>query len=135
MIKKRFKDNLFPYLNWIFKKTQQPQDDPPPVYIVNRWVSMADKDCAKIVNATLNRWINKTQFFRENELIGKFYKSVLPYNNKKINYIKKNSEEQNKEQETELEMLSSSLEISTRELNLYNSILEDLNLSVNKNYD
>jgi hypothetical protein len=59
------------------------------MYMVNRWCSMVDKDCAKIINETTNKFggclDSKTSQYR-------FLKSVLPrYNFHKINYIKRKS--------------------------------------------
>jgi hypothetical protein len=57
------------------------------LYMVNRWCSMVDKDCAKIINETTNKFgmnldSKQTQY--------KFLQNVLPkYNFHKINYIKR----------------------------------------------
>lgn len=57
------------------------------LYMVNRWCSMVDKDCANIINATTNKFgmclTSKTQQLA-------FLKNVLPkYKTHKINYIKR----------------------------------------------
>ena len=60
--------------------------------MVNRWISMVDKDSARIVNETTNRFgavfANKKQQYD-------FLKDVLPkYKFHKINYIKRKSVDQ-----------------------------------------
>lgn len=127
MIKKKYNDDLFVYLNWILKKPNKDIQllNTPSIFITNRWLSMVDHNIANIVNTTFNRWILCKEFNSDNFLAGKFYKTVLPYNNKKINYIKKGVKEEVKEKE-DISILAKNLEMSEREVNLYNNTLDFL---------
>lgn len=59
------------------------------LYMVNRWVSMVDKDSARIVNETTNRF---GSVFSEKQQQYNFLKAILPkYKFHKINYIKRKS--------------------------------------------
>lgn len=130
MIKKNHNDNLFSFLNWILKKTSKNVlDTPPSTFIVNRWLSMADNSLAKIVNVTLNRWLYKTQLFRDIFFPGKFYRVFLPKINKKFSYIKRVTKE-NQDEDSFNILISNSMELSQREIILYNKTLEELNLKV-----
>jgi hypothetical protein len=77
---------------------------------------------AKILNLTTNFWLKKS-----NRLdIFKFYKCILPKNNKNISYFKKNSKIKNNEEE-DYKDLAQKYELSVRELKLYNQTLDFLN--------
>lgn len=126
-MKPQFKDDLFPYLNWILKKVSNPPEEQsvPTTFITNRWLSMLDTSLAQMVNVTFNRWNFKTQLFKENSLAGKLYRVLSPKINKKFSYIKKPTSTP-KDVEN-LETLAVNMEISTRELELYNNTLDFLN--------
>ena len=122
----KFKDNkLFDFINYIFKNNkQEPTEYKVPVFLVNRWVSMANPLFAKIVNLTTNKWCAQGQDFD----IKVFYKTVLPQHKNKIFYIKKKDKE--KENICD-ENLANIMECSQREILLYNKTLEELNI-INK---
>ena len=83
---------------------------------------MADSSAAQIINATTNRWINKTELTRENVLLYKFYHLILPKSFKKISYIKKPTKEQPAEN---LSGIANAMECSTREIENYNKTLAE----------
>ena len=128
-MKQSYKDNLFPFLNWVFKKTsiQPDENDIPSIFITNRWLSMVDPSLAQIVNVTFNRWTYKTLISKENLLAGKIYRTLLPRISKKINYIKKPTQTNKADEVDNIETLANNMEISVRELHIYNSALEHLN--------
>jgi hypothetical protein len=128
-MKPNYKDNLFPFLNWILKKNsvQPDENDIPSIFITNRWLSMIDPSLAQIVNVTFNRWIYKTLISKENLLAGKIYRTLLPRIGKKINYIKRSTQTNKTDEVDNIETLANNMEISVRELHIYNSALEHLN--------
>lgn len=88
--------NIFDYLKSIlftkkdlnFKSVEEENFD---LYMVNRWCSMADKDCAKIINETTNKF---GYYIDSKHRQYKFLQSVLPqYKFRKINYIKRKTVE------------------------------------------
>jgi hypothetical protein len=118
-------NNFFDFLNYIFKSSDKDvKDYVPSVYLTNRWVSMANPLLAKVVNLTVNKWILSKHTFD----VKKFYRVVLPYNNSKINYIKKPEKTKNQD-DNDLEM-AALMECSHRELNIFKETIEFLN---NKN--
>jgi hypothetical protein len=86
---------IFDFLNGIlFTKKEIPsgtiEDEKNfDIFMINRWVSMVDKDCAKIINETTNRISSalpskKAQY--------DFLSSVIPKQKfRKIHYIKRKS--------------------------------------------
>jgi hypothetical protein len=126
MVKKNTIDGLFPLLDWILKKKGKlPTDlNLPGSFLINRWLSMTDPSIAQIVNATSNRWINKTELAKDNHSIYKFFYLVLPKTIKKISYIKKSGKEYNNEDVTDT---ATSMECSTKEIEFYNKTLAELN--------
>lgn len=130
-MKPQYKDDLFPYLNWILKKSSKTPEEHsiPSIFITNRWLSMADNSLAQIVNVTFNRWMYKTPLSKENFLAGKFYKTLLPKISCKLSYIKKASSK-SKEEDSDANIIANNMELSQREINLYNSTLEQLNKSL-----
>jgi hypothetical protein len=127
MVKKKFNDDLFVYLDWILKKpTKEPLlQSTPSIFITNRWLSMLDLNAANIVNATFNRWIKNKSFSSDNFIAGKFYKTVLPKTSKRIFYIKKENKEKSSSQDDE-SCLAKNLELSQREIQMYNQTLDYL---------
>lgn len=86
---------IFDYLKGIlFLKTPSPsktvEDDKCfDMYMVNRWCSMVDGDCAKIINETTNKF---GHLLPDKSKQYNFLKNVLPkYNYRRINYIKRKS--------------------------------------------
>lgn len=125
MIKKKFNDSLFDCLNWILKKTIKDSSSFqfPSSFIISRWLSMTDPSIAQIINSTTNRWINKTESYRDGESLAKFYRTLLPRYTNKINYIKKIQKETTNQDNTNLNI---QMEISQRELDLYNITLDEI---------
>ena len=114
-------------LNYILKKkkdspTEQECSQP---FILNRWLSMSDSSIAKIINSTTNRWITQTGICSNNSLkMSNFLKCIVPKINRKIEYIKK-SEPSPKDED--LLETASAFQISTREMKIYNDVLEFIN--------
>lgn len=132
MVKKKYNDDLFVYLNWILKKPiQEPQlQNTPSIFITNRWLSMVDKEIANVVNHTFNKWLTCKIFSSDNSLAGKFYRVVLPKNTKRISYLKKPSNTKTSDSE-DVEALAKNLEMSQKEILLYNQTLDFLNSNIN----
>lgn len=109
-------DGLFPLINWVLKKTQLINADQtfPTPYMLNRWLSMADKSAAVIINNTFNYWNNKNLLFNDTLEMSKFLKVILPTVKSKFSYIKKGP--QNKNEETNEEFESRARECSQREI-------------------
>lgn len=122
-MKKNNLDGLFPVINWVFKKTQTIDADLtfPSSYMVNRWLSMADKNTAIIINNTFNYWNNKNILFNEILEMSKFLRLILPTFKSKFSYIKKPSS--NKSEEVEEEFESRARECSQREIKNNKSLL------------
>ena len=125
MVKKNTIDGLFPLLDWILKKKGKAPTDLnlPGSFLINRWLSMTDPSIAQIVNATSNRWINKTELAKDNRSVFKFFYTVLPKTLKRINYIKKSNKEYNNEDVSDI---ATSMECSTKEIESYNKTLAEL---------
>jgi hypothetical protein len=120
----KYKDNtLFDFLGFIFKtNNENPKDYKVPVFLVNRWISMANPAFAKIINLTTNKWNSSILDFD----VSKFYRTLLPKFNRSISYIKKEGKE--KEYEIDYNM-ASIMECSQREINLFNETLEELDIN------
>lgn len=87
--------NIFDFLRSIlFTKRELPlssieEEKTFDLYMINRWCSMADKDCAKIINETTNRFGTHLESKSRQYT---FLRSVTPhYKYRKINYIKRKS--------------------------------------------
>jgi len=117
------KNIFFPFLNWILKIDSKKPEIPKNIsYMTNRWLSMTSKPIAQIVNMTTNKWN-----ISDEEFLAKFYYKVIPKHTKKIQYIKK-SNKGVEESDPNLDNLCSVMEISRKELEMYNNTLEELNL-------
>jgi hypothetical protein len=114
-------NNLFDFLNFIFKSSdKEVKEYNPPIYLINRWITMANPIFAKIVNLTSNRWLSNNNDFD----FTKFYRIVLPKHKHKISYIKK-KEKTKIEEENDLE-LANFMECSQRELDLFKDTIDFL---------
>lgn len=122
----KIKDNkLFDFINYIFKNGNNPPSEyKTPVFLINRWISMANPLFAKIVNLTTNKWCSRGQDFD----IKSFYRTVLPQYKNKISYIKKKDKEKDDICD---QNLANIMECSQREVLLYNKTLEEINI-INK---
>ena len=118
------KNDFFKYLNYILKSDKKkPENLQFSSYMTNRWLSMASNPIAKIVNSTTNRWnISDCDFLTS------FLIKILPKHTKRIEYIKKAPKESEEAMEN-VEYLSNCLELSRKEIELYQKTLEELNLS------
>lgn len=125
MIKKKYNDSLFECLNWILKKTVKDLSSIqlPSCFMVNRWLSMVDSSTSQIVNATTNRWINKSESYKDSLFLSQFYRTLLPKYNGKINYIKKKQKETPNHEDINL---SNQMQMSQREIDLYNQTLDEI---------
>lgn len=87
--------NIFDYIGGIlFTKKEWPnktleEDKTFDLYMINRWCSMADKDAARLINETTNKF---GHLLDGKEKQYTFLKSILPrYKYQRINYIKRKS--------------------------------------------
>lgn len=117
----KYKDNrLFDFLNFVLKKENiDLKDYKPPIFLINRWITMANPVFSKIINLTTNKWCANGNDFD----IKGFYKTILPTYKNKISYIKKKEKEK---EETEDLFLANVMECSQRELLLFKETLEEL---------
>lgn len=128
-------NNIFEFLDWILKKKEKEPiyENNISNYIINRWLTMADVDAAKIINVSTNRW-NTCEENSESFLNNcKFYKSLLPKINKKIQYIKRNENKLTEkgfqdtiEKESKDDLLAKEYEISKREIKIYNTLIDNM---------
>jgi hypothetical protein len=121
------KNNIFEYLDWILKSSnKEPETHLVSTYMCNRWLSMASKPIAQIVNATNNRWNSM-----DSKVTSKIYRCIIPKYAKKIEYIKKPVLETHDTDEFDenINLLSNSMELSKKEIELYVHTLEQLNIA------
>lgn len=122
------KNIFFPYLQWILKSNTNKPEIPKNIgFLSNRWLSMASKPIAQIVNCTSNRWNNCQNVF-DDETISKFYRILIPKFAKKIEYIKKSPKEDEETNEN-IEFYSNLMELSKKEIEQYQKTLEELQLT------
>lgn len=122
------KNNFFQYLLWLLRVTDKQPEIPRSLgYMENRWISMTNNSNAQIVNMTTNRWLNCLDTFNP-ETISKFYRSLIPRYTKKLEYLKKPLKEENEVNEN-IEFYSNLMELSKREIEMYENTLEELNLT------
>jgi hypothetical protein len=119
----RYKDNnLFEFIDFVLKnKNVSPKDYKPPIFLVNRWLSMANGGFCRIINLTTNKWCRRTQDFD----IEKFYRLLLPKYKKRLVYIKKKVKD--KEHEEDVNM-ASLMECSQREIELFKETLAEFSI-------
>lgn len=120
------KDNrLFDYINYLLKQTKDcPKDYNPPIFVINRWLSMINTSIPKFINLSVNKWFTVN---REID-VTKIYYLVLPKISKKITYIKKNPQSKHDEDFIEI---AKSMECSKREVEFLNNALEELSKHTN----
>jgi hypothetical protein len=119
-------NNIFEFLDFILKKKEKEPiyENNITNYILNRWLSMSDPEVARIVNVTGNRWKESDQDSETFLDTCKFYKTLLPKINKKIEYAKKKN--LTTDQEFQQEEFVKNYEISKRELKIYDKTLEKI---------
>ena len=87
--------NIFDYLKSILFTKKEIQvksveEENFDLFMVNRWCSMLDKDCAKIINETTNKF----GYILDSKQQYKLLQNTLPqYKFRKINYIKRKTVE------------------------------------------
>ena len=120
----KFKDNsLFDFIDYVLKNNNNElKDYKPPIFLVNRWISMANPAFARIINLTTNKWCSKISDFD----ISKMYRILLPKYSKRISYIKKESKEKDYDEDSNTAFI---MECSQREINLFKDTLAELNIS------
>jgi hypothetical protein len=121
----KYKDNsLFDFIDYVLKNNNNElKDYKPPIFLVNRWLSMANPAFARIINLTTNKWCNEISNFD----ISKLYRIILPKYGKRISYIKK---ENNKEKDYDEDLNTAFImECSQREINSFKDTLAELNIS------
>ena len=120
----KFKDNsLFDFIDYVLKNNNNElKDYKPPIFLVNRWISMANPAFARIINLTTNKWCSKISDFD----ISKMYRILLPKYGKRISYIKKESKEKDYDEDSNTAFI---MECSQREINLFKDTLAELNIS------
>jgi hypothetical protein len=123
---------MFEYLNKILFKTKTPdtenldENSEFQPYLVQRWCSMYSPEVTALLNQTSNiHWSTlqgNTEWFN-------YLHSIVPKTRfKRINYIKKKRETENKTTQKQiLQKVANNLEISSREVNLY---IEQFNLQL-----
>jgi hypothetical protein len=86
-------------------------------YIINRWISMYSPQMATVINSTGN-WLYSV-FDNDQVAYFKFLQRFLPrVQNKRIYYIKKEKKGPVTEEDDNIKLLASNLELSEREIKL-----------------
>lgn len=92
-------------------------------FMLNRWISFYDKPQAVFVNETFNRF---TGLFDDKNEQYKLYHHLLPTSKyKKIAYVKKKKEKEEKE-DTNIPILARNQMISQREVSMYLDFIKTL---------
>ena len=113
-------DNFFVFLNYVFKNEKDaPKDYAPSLFLLNRWISMANPLYSKIINLTTNKWMYYVKDFNFKD----FYRTVLPQHKHRIHYIKKKEKEKDIHDDLNV---ANVMECSQRELLLFKTTLEEL---------
>lgn len=120
-------DNIFSILNWVLKKPkiELKIEEKLSTFLLNRWLSMVGTDHANIVNETTNRWYYVNSIYSDINCVSKLYRTIIPKNTKKINYIKKNKEKKEKTKNQDC-FEHTQREISKRELQEQKRLIEEL---------
>jgi hypothetical protein len=122
------KNNFITFLRWILKIEDQKPEMPKYFgYMINRWLSFATKSNAQIVNVTTNRWNYPSSM--EDNILSMIYYTIIPKHAKRIDYVKKNQNESEEEVDDSINFFADSLELSTREIEMYNNSLEEMNIT------
>ena len=123
--------NFFQIQNKLFFSNKKEQPDPLDSegeqafvpFLLNRWLTMYSKDTVGFVNATLNKYCGI--FDTDKQQTYKLYYNLIPrLKFKRINYIKKKKKEKDqKEEEENLKMIAKNNFMSSRELEMYNKLI------------
>lgn len=115
------KSTLFDTLSWITKAKKNKPDQPfESIFILNRWLSMANFEYAQIINVTGNRWLKNLKSFPFND----FYKNILPKHSEKIDYLKKSVKAL---EDVDYKTTSENMECSIKDIFFLEKTLEELN--------
>lgn len=115
------KSTLFETLSWLTKAKKAKPDQPfEAIFILNRWLSMANFEYAQIVNVTGNRWLKVLKNFPFND----FYKTILPKHSEKIEYLKKSTKNSDN---IEYKTISENMECSIKDIIFLEKSLEEIN--------
>jgi len=121
------KGNFFKSLLWVLKQVNEKPEIPKFFnFMANRWLSMATKSNAQIINLTTNRW--NYYSILDGDALADFYHAVIPKHTKKIEYMKKSAKE-TEDYDENFDCLSEAMEISKKELQMYNDTLAELNIT------
>ncbi len=92
-------------------------------YMINRWLSFYGASQATFVNETLNKF---TGLFDDKNEMYKLYYNLIPTNKyKKISYVKKKKEKEEKA-DTNIPILARNQMISQREVSMYLDFIKTL---------
>lgn len=92
-------------------------------YMLNRWVSFYDKSQAVLVNETFNRF--STIFEDKNEYYKLYYNLLPTCKYKKISYVKKKKEKEDKA-DASIAIIARNQMISQREVEMYLALTKTL---------
>ena len=92
-------------------------------YMLNRWLSFYDGRQAVFVNETLNRFTGLLD--DKNEMYKLYYNLIPSCKYKKISYVKKKKEKEEKE-DTNIPILARNQMISQREVSIYLDFIKTL---------
>jgi hypothetical protein len=119
--------DIFKILDYILKKTPSTLmvEGSVSPFILNRWLSMSDINVCRIINSTTNRWITHKGICNPNSHNSIYFlRKVLPKVTKKFSYLKKTKQ---KEESKQKEEKVNFMEISCRELEEYDELIDFLN--------
>jgi hypothetical protein len=119
----KYKDNnLFEFIDFVLKvKNVAPKHYKPPVFLINRWLSMINGGFCRIINLTTNKWCRQVPDFN----IEQFYRVLLPKYKPRISYIKKPI----KEKEIEIDdNMAHLMECSQREIIFFKESLAEFGI-------
>ena len=88
---------------------------------------MVDPVIAQIVNQTTNRWIKVSDISSNKTFLSRFYRNVLPKMFKKYSYIKKSQEKKETDEHLNFARV---LEISSREIEMYEKTLAEIQSTI-----
>jgi hypothetical protein len=122
-------DGLFPFLDWILKKTNNFDKDLeiPSTFMINRWLSMSTIDNCKIINETLNKWGNVYSIYGDMNIVPKFLRTIINKYNKRLIYIKKKKKTEHSEKKDDIQD-HIHRECSKREIIFQKNTIEELKL-------
>jgi hypothetical protein len=92
-------------------------------FMLNRWCSMYSPSVATFSNI-INKYLG---IFDEKKELYSLFVAVMPkVSSRRISYIKKTKDDKKKEENNDIKMIASNLELSQREINHYIAFKENL---------